>query len=311
MSLPSYVVEGRANLLARVKLVFDLLFGIGLYLSGASLLLLLVPVADLLLLVPYLRYVKRKPALLTLGTLTISSGMLALAPFAMGIRGLALWVLFPLLPAAAGFVLGRRLHLWQMAAITTVLVAAATVLLIRLGPALTFDAVALMVLAAATAASIALTGWITARTLRPERGSREILGQPLPVVRGVMVVPFNWVVGGVSSDALRSELSDLKRQYSLRWIVLDLAPAGDLGRQDLQAIEEAALGASSPQCAIVMARPPVDALGHLDFARAVIGRIERFATVPQAVEAGLRRLGWTQATEQPQRVVTVYDILGK
>jgi hypothetical protein len=311
MSLPSYVVEGRANLLARVKLIFDLLFGLGLYLSGAPLVLLLVPAADLLLLFPYLRYVKRRPALLTLGTLTISAGMLALAPFAVGIRGVALWVLFPLLPAAAGFVLGRRLHLWQMAAITTVLVVAATILLIRLAPALTFDAVALIVLAVATAASIGLTGWITARTLRPERGSREILGQPLPVVRGVMVAPFNWVIGGVSSDALRSELNELKRQYSLRWIVLDLAPAGDLGRQDLHAIEEAALAASSGECMVVMARPPVDALGHLDFARAVIGRVERFATVPQAVEAGLRRLGWTQATEQPQRVVTVYDILGK
>lgn len=311
MSLPSYIVEGRANLLARVKLVFDLLFGVGLYLSGAPLLLLLAPALDLLLLFPYLRYVKRRPALLTLGTLTISGGLLAIAPFAMGIRGLALWVLFPLLPVAAGFVLGRRLHLWQMAAITTVLVAVATILLIRLDQPLTFDAVALVILAAAIAASIALTGWITARTLRPERGSQEILGQPLPVVRGVMVVPFNWVVGGVSSDALRSELNDLKRQFSLRWIVLDLAPAGDLGRQDLQAIEEAALAVSSPQCTVVMARPPVDALGHLDFARAVIGRIDRFATVPQAVEAGLRRLGWTQAAEQPQRVVTVYDILGK
>ncbi len=311
MSLPSYIVEGRANLLARVKIVFDLLFAIGLYLSGAPLLWLLALTLDLVLLFPYLRYVKRKPALLTLGTLAISAVLLAAAPFVMGVRGLALWVLFPLLPVAAGFVLGRRLHLWQMAAITMALVALATILLIRQGQSFDFDLVALLVLAAATAASIALTGWIIARTLRLEAGSREILGQPLPVVRGVMVVPFNWVVGGISSDALRSELNELKRQYSLRWIVLDLAPAGELGRQDLQAIEEAALAASSPQCTVVMARPPVDALGHLDFARAIIGRVERFATVPQAVEAGLRRLGWTQATEQPQRVVTVYDILGK
>jgi hypothetical protein len=48
----------------------------------------------------------------------------------------------------------------------------------------------------------------------------------------------------------------------------------------------------------------VDAIGHLDVAQPVVGRVERFATVPQAVEAGLRRLGWTINAEQAQRVVT-------
>ena len=51
MSLPSYVVAGRANLLARAKLVFDILLGAALYLSGAPLLFLLAPLIDLVLLV--------------------------------------------------------------------------------------------------------------------------------------------------------------------------------------------------------------------------------------------------------------------
>ena len=61
---------------------------------------------------------------------------------------------------------------------------------------------------------------------------------------------------------------------------------------------------TSSHCTIVLARLPVDAIGHLDIAQPVVGRVERFATVPQAVEAGLRRLGWAINTEQAQRVVT-------
>ncbi len=139
MSLPSYVVAGRANLLARAKLVFDILLGVALYLSGAPLLFLLAPAIDLVLLVPYLRFVKRRPALLTFGTLTITAVLLALAPFAIQGEGLALWVLFPLVAAGAGFVLGRRKFLWQMAGITTVIVAVAAFQLIRTGEQVTLD----------------------------------------------------------------------------------------------------------------------------------------------------------------------------
>ena len=86
--------------------------------------------------------------------------------------------------------------------------------------------------------------------------------------------------------------------------MLDLAPAGEMGRHDLNAVERAAEEVNTAQCTVVIARPPVDAIGHLDLAQPVVGRIERFATVAQAVEAGLRRLGWTQGGEQGRRVVT-------
>jgi hypothetical protein len=306
MSLPGYVVEGRAHLLARIKVLFDLLLGLGLYLSGAPLLFLLAPAIDLLLLIPYLRFVKRSPAFLTFGTLTISASLLALAPLALGARGLALWVLLPLIPAAAGFVLARRSLLWQMAIITTGVLALGLLLLLRSEQALTFDLAAVAVLAGATLAGILLLAWFMARVLRPESGSRDMLGQSITVVRGVMVVPFNWVVGGVQVESLRLELHELKRQHNPRWIVLDLAPAGEIGRYDLHAVERAAEEVSAAHCVIVIARPPVDAIGHLDLAQPMVGRIERFATVAQAVEAGLRRQGWTQQGEQGRRVVTTY-----
>lgn len=306
MALTGYLVEGRAHLLARIKLIFDLLLAVGFYLSGASLLFLLAPGLDLLLLVPYLRYVKRSPALLTFVTLALSAALLALAPLPLGARGLALWVLFPLIPAAAGFVLARRSLLWQMALITVALLGAGVLLWLGTDPAPLSDQAAFGVLAAATLASILLIAWLVARVLRPEADSRDVLGPPITVVRGVMVVPFNWVVGGVQSDALRVELNDLKRLHNPRWVVLDLAPAGEVGRHDLGAVERAAEGVTSSHCTIVIARPPVDAIGHLDVAQPVIGRIERFATVAQAVEAGLRRLGWTQQGEQGRRVETTY-----
>ncbi len=304
MSLPGYVVEGRAHLLARIKVLFDLLLGLGLYLSGAPLVLLLAPAIDLLLLFPYLRYVKRSPALLTFTTLAISAGLLALAPLALGARGLALWVLLPAIPAGAGFVLTRRSLLWQMAFITGGVLAFGVFLLLQSAQTLLFDPLAIAVLAGASLASILLLTWFMARVLRPESGSRDMLGQPIAVVRGVLVTPFNWVVGGVQVERLRQELADLKSQYSPRWIVLDLAPGGEIGRHDLHAVERAAEEVSTSHCTIVIARPPVDAIGHLDLAQPVVGRIERFATVAQAVEAGLRRQGWTQQSDQARRVIT-------
>ncbi len=304
MSLSGYVVEGRAHLLARIKVLFDLMLGLGLYLSGAPLPLLLAPAIDLVLLIPYLRYVRRSPALLTFITLAISAGLLAAAPLALGARGLALWVLFPLIPACAGFVLVRRSLLWQMAIITAGVLAFGVFLLLQAEQGLTFDPVAVAVLAGASLAGILLLTWFMTRALRPESGSRDMLGQPITVVRGVLVTPFNWVVGGVQTEKLRQELTDLKSLHTPRWIVLDLAPAGEIGRHDLNAVERAAEEVNTSHCTVVIARPPVDAIGHLDLAQPVVGRIERFATVAQAVEAGLRRLGWMQQSDQGRRVVT-------
>lgn len=299
------VVAARARLLARIKLIFDLLLGVALYLSGAPLLYLLAPGLDVILLFPYQRFVSRAPAILTLATLTLSAVLLALGPTALGAAGIALWVLYPLVPLGAGFVLGRRRQLWQMAAITVGIAAVAAYQLLASPQPILMDQVPLGAFVLAIVASIATTAWLTARTLRPDPGSRDILGAALPVVKGVVIVPFNWVIGGIQGDALRLELHQVQRRHNTRWIVLDLGPAGELGRHDLNAIEDAAEAVSTPRCTVVLARPPVDALSLLDFAQPTLDRTERFATVPQAVEAGLRRVGWTQREDQAQRVETL------
>ncbi len=306
MPLSSYIVEGRAHLLARAKLIFDLLLALGLYLSGAPLAALLAPAADMIFLAPYLRYVKRSPALLTFVALTLWAVLLALAPLALGATGMLLWALYPVLPAFAGFVLARRSLMNQMAVITAAALAAGAFLVLQNGPAWVLDMQAIAVFGGAVLVSIALLAWLMGRVLRPESGSRDALGQPVTVARGVMVVPFNWLVGGVQVESLRLELHELKRRHNPRWVVLDLAPAGEVGSHDLHAIERAAEDVSTPQCTLVLARPPVDTISHLDVAQPVIHRIERFATVAQAVEAGLRRLGWTQGEQQGRRVVTTY-----
>lgn len=306
MSLTGFAVEGRANLLARVKLVFDLLLAAALYLRGAPAGLLVIPVLDLIFVAIYLRYVKRSPALLTFLALGLWAGLVALSPLALGSYGLALWVLFPLIPAWAGFVLTRRILLWQMAIITAAIVVVGALLWWQSNASLTFPRNMIAVAATLSLASTLLLAWLMARTSRAEVGSNDLLGEPITVVRGIMVLPLNWVVGGIQSDLLRSELQTLIRQHNPRWIVLDMAPAGDIGRHDLSAIEQAALETNSAQCTVVIARPPVDAIGHLDIAQSQVGRIERFATVAQAMEAGLRRLGWAQQTEQGRRIVTTY-----
>lgn len=306
MSLSGNVIEGRAHLLARIKLIFDLLLAAGLYLSGAPLIALLAPAADLLLLIPCLRYVKRSPALLTFLMLALWAALLALAPLALDARGLALWPLFALIPTSAGFVLGRRALLSQMTLITAAIVAFGAFLVFQADQAIAFDAIALGVLAGAVLATLLLLAWLMGRILRTESDSRDMLGRPITVVRGVLVTPLNWVVGGVQVERLRQELAELKNQHNPRWVVLDLAQAGEIGRYDLHALERAAEEVSSQPCTIVIARAPVDTIGHLDIAQPAFSRIERFATVAQAVEAGLRRLGWTQEEERSRRVVTTY-----
>lgn len=306
MPLSGYVIEGRTHLLARIKLIFDLLLAAGLYVSGAPMIALLAPAADVLLLLLCLRVVKRSPALAVFAMLAGWAALLALAPLALGMRGLALWPLFVLIPASAGFVLGRRALLWQVAVVTAGVLAFGLFLVLQSNQPLGFDEIALGVLAGATLASILLATWLMERVLRAESGSRDMLGQPIAVVRGVLVAPLNQAVGGVQVDRLREELNELKRQHNPRWVVLDLAPAGTIGRHDLHAVEQAAEEASSRSCPVVLARSPVDAIGHLDLAQPAVGRVERFATVAQAVEAGLRRLGWTTGADQGQRVVTTY-----
>lgn len=304
MSISSYVVASRANMLARVTLVIDLLIAVAIYSSEAPAVWLAAPAAAALLLFPYLRYVSRRPALWTMAMLTLPALLLALAGPLLGAAGVALWVLLPLIPALAAFGLGRRKFVQQMAGICLAAMAAASIMLVRNEIALTFDIRSQAILLAALVVSLIAAAWLASRAVRPDPTTTDLLAPSLQVAKGVIIVPLNWVVGGVQSEMLRLELHALRRTLSPRWIVLDLAPAGEIGRRDLNAIERAAEDVSTTHCVVVIARPPVDTLGHLDMAQTVVGRVERFATVPQAVEAGLRRLGWTQDVEQGQRIVT-------
>ncbi|MCB0256961.1 MAG: hypothetical protein KDI55_24850 [Anaerolineae bacterium] len=304
MSLSSYVVASRANMLARVVLVIDLLLAVAIYLSDLPPVWLIVPAVDALLLFPYLRYISRSPAMWTVAMLALATGLIALAGPMLGASGVALWVLLPLIPAMAGFVLGRRKFVSQVAAICLAALAIASVMLVRDEVDLTFAIPSQALFAAALVVSLVTAAWFASKAVRPDPTTTDLLGPSSQVAKGVIIVPFNWVVGGIQSETLRLELHALRRTLSPRWIVLDLAPAGELGGRDLSAIERAAEDVSSSHCTVVVARPPVDTLGHLDMAQPVVGRVERFATVPQAVEAGLRRLGWTQDVEQGQRLVT-------
>jgi len=100
-------------------------------LAGADRRWIVLPAADLLFLVVYIRFVRREPVVLTIVALTLSAVLLALAPLAVGATGLALWVFYPLLPLAAGFVLGQRRFLWWMAAICSGVAGLGAALLLR------------------------------------------------------------------------------------------------------------------------------------------------------------------------------------
>ena len=93
MSHSSYVVTSRANMLARIVLVIDLLLVVAIYISETPAVWLAAPAVAAVLLFPYLRYVSRSPALWTLGMLTLSAASLALAGPLLGATGVALGAL--------------------------------------------------------------------------------------------------------------------------------------------------------------------------------------------------------------------------
>lgn len=303
---PGYLVEGRAHLLGRVKVIFDLLLLVGLAATAAPRQFWPIPVLDLLLVLVYLRYVRQLPALLTFLALMSWALLLAMAPAALRVYGVGVWALFPLIPAWAAFVLTRRLLVRQIALATAAVMAVGLAFWARTELVVSFTPLAVLVAGLITLAGIVMLTWVLLRLLRPDSGARDLLGTPVTVVRGIVIVPFNWVVGGVQVDTLHNELEELQQQHNARWMVLDLAPGGNIGRHDLVTIEQAANSFSNGQCTVVIARPPVDAVGHLDVAQPAVGRIERFATVAQATEAGLRRLGWTQQADQARRLITTY-----
>ncbi|MCA9869160.1 MAG: hypothetical protein KC487_02055, partial [Anaerolineae bacterium] len=237
MSLSSYVVASRANMLARVVLVIDLLLAVAIYLSDLPPVWLIVPAVDALLLFPYLRYISRSPAMWTVAMLALATGLIALAGPMLGASGVALWVLLPLIPAMAGFVLGRRKFVSQVAAICLAALAIASVMLVRDEVDLTFAIPSQALFAAALVVSLVTAAWFASKAVRPDPTTTDLLGPSSQVAKGVIIVPFNWVVGGIQSETLRLELHALRRTLSPRWIVLDLAPAGELGGRDLSAIE--------------------------------------------------------------------------
>ena len=306
ISSSSAIVESRAHLLGRVKIVFDLLLLGGLIVTAAPRSFLFAPVADMAMVAVYLRYVKQQPAALTGLALASWALLLVMAPVALGLYGMGAWALFPLIPVWAAFVLTRRVLVWQTALITGAIVLASLALWSRTQITLTMTPAAVLVMTGSALAGLAGVTWPLLRLMRPESGTRDLLAAATPVTRGIVVVPLNWIIGSIQTESLRRELLELQQQHNARWIVLDLAPGGAVSRHDLIAIEQAAGDLSSAQCTVVIARPPVDTIGHLDVAQPAVGRTERFATVAQATEAGLRRLGWTQQADQARRIVTTY-----
>ncbi|MDW8317616.1 MAG: hypothetical protein RMN53_07230 [Anaerolineae bacterium] len=306
MSLSRTAIGQRAAVLVRGKLVLDAGLAALLVLTQGPQPALAVVALDALSLLAYGRAVVRWPALATLVTLTASALLLSLAPLALGALGLALWTLIPLIPPAAGYVLGRPRQAWQAAGLAALALALAVGLLWREGQPLTLAPWHVVALGAGLAVSLLGVSWLVGHAFGADQQPGGLLGEPLAVVRGVLVAPLLPTVAAIGEEALQAELRALIRSQAPRWVVLDLAGADTLSGHDLAAVEHAAVANTSAQCTVVLARPPLDAVSHLDVAQPLIGRAERFATVPQAVEAGLRRLGWTQATEQGQRVVTTY-----
>ena len=306
MAISSPRNEDRARAIALSKVILDLLLAAALVWSDAPRATLLFPALDVVVTFAGLRLFQRYAAGILSLFLALSAALIAWIPFALQGRGLAAWALLTLIPAGASYARLSRSRLRQVTLVTVGLLLAGVLAWQRNGLALPVDAWSVPEWAGAIGLSVFLHTLLLVKNLQDIGVSKQLLAEPLSVVRGVMVAAVQRSALEVPVDALRAEIETLQRQHSLNWLVLDLGAGGDLSDDKIQDVEQAIHTLRPSQCTVVLARASADAIGQLDVAQPAIRRVERFATVAQAVEVGLRRLGWEQAGDPNKRLVTTY-----
>lgn len=306
MAISSPTHEDRVRIIALGKVILDLLLAAALVWSAAPRALLLFPGLDIVAALVGLRLFQRSPALILSLFLALSAALIAWTPFALQGRGLAAWALLSLMPTAASYARLSRSRLREVTWVAAALLLAGVLAWQRNGLTLAADAWSVPEWALAIGLTLALHTALLMQSLQDIGVSKHLLAEPLSIVRGVMVAAIHHSVREVPVDALRAEVEALQRQHSLSWLVLDLGPAGDFSDDEIHGVEQAIRTLGPSQCMVVLARASADAIDQLDLAQSSIGRVERFATVAQAVEVGLRRLGWVQGGDPNKRLVTTY-----
>lgn len=289
----------RVRRLALPKLVFNLIALVVLVWQGPFWLpvaILAVDVAYLLIVYPTLS--RRRPLPATLLTLALTALAVAAAAASAPAWAPALLAFLVPLPVAAAVTVGSAPAMLWAAGIATAGAVLATFLSTSSGsgnPSVTLLAWSALVIA---------TVWIQTMALQrltvAGQAPRAAVAGPVTVANGLVVVTVTDAVFESASDQIRQTLQTVVDSQGCRWLVLDVSTTVKVGSEEIDRLTEAAR--ALPNCRVVLARVPAEAIVRPGAPALLHKRLDHFATVAQAVEVGLRHLGWVHpATTQEAR----------
>ena len=298
----------RVRVLRSAKLIFNLLIAVLLLWQRWGWLPILVLAADAALLwLLYPRLSQRQPVAAVLITLALTALLVFAAAYERPALSPVLMAFCLPLPVVAAVALGSGVGVLGAASLATLATLATAFLAWRLAPE---SAVILLPWAALTVGAI----WLQALTLRQfvqeERRQRTPLDVTAAIANGLTVVTVNDGIFDAPADALTVLLRRQADSTGARWLVLDLATSTPVTGVEIERLTQAARSVAN--CKVVLARVPAEATLQPGGPPALLKRLEHYATVTQAVEVGLRHLGWvhpattSEAREarQPIRIPT-------
>lgn len=286
----------RVQRLALPKLIFNLAAVVLLIWQGPFWLPIAILAVDVLyLLFAYPTGSRRHPLPATLLTLGLTALAVVAAATSAPVYAPALLAFLVPLPVAAAITVGSAPAMLWAAGVATAGAVATTLLGARQVQTDTLLTWSVLVIVAI---------WIQTLTLRhltfEGRAPQVAVTSPVTVASGLVVVTITDAVFDTTSDLIRQTLQTVIDSQGCRWLVLDLSTTVKVGSEEIDRLTEAAR--VLPNCKVVLARVPAEAIVRPGAPALLHKRLDHFATVAQAVEVGLRHLGWVHpATTQEAR----------
>lgn len=289
----------RVRRLALPKLVFNLAAAALLIWQGPFWLpvaLLVLDVAYLLVVYPSLG--RRRPLLATLVTLALTAATVVAAAASAPAYAPALLAILVPLPVAAAVTVGSAPAMLWAAVIATAGVVATMVVGMNDLPSGT--PLAVLAWPALVIASVWIQTMSLQRLTVETHTPQAAVMHPVSVASGLLVVTVTDAVFETSTEQLRQTLQAIVDSQNCRWLVLDLSTSVKVSSEEIDRLTDAAR--ALPNCKVVLARVPAEATIRPGAPAMLHKRLDHFATVTQAVEVGLRHLGWVHpATTQEAR----------
>jgi len=298
----------RVRVLQSAKLIFNLLIAVLLLWQQWGWLLILILAADAAFLwLYYPRLSQRQPAAAVLITLALTALVVLAAAYERPALAPVFLAFYLPLPVVAAVALGSGAAVLGAASLATLGTLATAVLAWRLAPE---GVVILLPWAALTVGAIWLQALALRQFVQEERRQRTPLDVAAAIANGLTVVTVNDGIFDASVDSLTGLLRRQADNTSARWLVLDLATSTPVAGAEIERLTQAARSVAN--CKVVLARVPAEATLQPGGPPALLKRLDHYATVAQAVEVGLRHLGWvhpattSEAREarQPIRIPT-------